>query len=169
MSNLIIGASSGLGREIAYEFARNSKNLILISRNLKDLEILKSDLEIKFKIEVNVFQLDFSDLNEVSKFILDNTKVLENIDGVLFPIGMMKENDNVKNSNDDLISIFSANFYSINFFISHILNIFEEKKDGFIVGFGSISGAIGREINVSYSSAKRALETYFESLSFFFF
>ena len=74
MSNLIIGASSGLGREIAYEFARNSKNLILISRNLKDLEILKSDLEIKFKIEVNVFQLDFSDLNEVSKFILDNTK-----------------------------------------------------------------------------------------------
>ena len=110
MSNLIIGASSGLGREIAYEFARNSKNLILISRNLKDLEILKSDLEIKFKIEVNVFQLDFSDLNEVSKFILDNTKVLENIDGVLFPIGMMKENDNVKNSNDDLISIFSANF-----------------------------------------------------------
>ena len=41
---------------------------------------------------------------------------------------MMKENDNVKNSNDDLISIFSANFYSINFFISHILNIFEEKK-----------------------------------------
>ena len=92
MSNLIIGASSGLGREIAYEFARNSKNLILISRNLKDLEILKSDLEIKFKIEVNVFQLDFSDLNEVSKFILDNTKVLENIDGVLFPIGMMIEN-----------------------------------------------------------------------------
>ena len=44
MSDLIIGASSGLGREIAYEFARNSKNLILISRNLKDLEILKSDL-----------------------------------------------------------------------------------------------------------------------------
>ena len=110
MSNLIVGASSGLGREIAYEFSKNSKNLILISRNLKDLEILKSDLEIKFKIEVNVFQLDFSDLNEVSKFILDNTKVLEKIDGVLFPIGMMKENDNIKNSSDDLISIFSANF-----------------------------------------------------------
>ena len=164
MSNLIVGASSGLGREIAYEFARNSKNLILISRNLKDLEILKSDLEIKFKIEVNVFQLDFSDLNKVSKFILDNKKVLEKIDGVLFPIGMMRENDNIKNSNDDLIGIFSANFYSINFFITHILNIFEEKKNGFIVGFGSISGAIGREINVSYSSAKRALENYFESL-----
>ena len=164
MSTLIIGASSGLGREIAYEFAKNTKNLILVSRNLKDLETLKSDLEIKFKINVSVFQLDFSDLNAVSTFISNNNEILKEIDGVLFPIGMMKENDNIKNSNDDLMSVFSANFYSINFFITNILNIFEEKNKGFIVGFGSISGAIGREVNVAYSSAKRALENYFESL-----
>ena len=39
MSNLIIGASSGLGREIAYEFARNSKNLILISTNVNCMKL----------------------------------------------------------------------------------------------------------------------------------
>ena len=43
MSNLIVGASSGLGKELAYEFAKNSKNLILISRKLSNLEFLKSD------------------------------------------------------------------------------------------------------------------------------
>ena len=69
MSNLIIGASSGLGREIASEFARNSKNLVLVSRSQKDLEILKRDLEIKYKIKVTVFQLDFSEMNQVSDFI----------------------------------------------------------------------------------------------------
>ena len=45
MSYLIVGASSGLGRDLAYEFAKNSKNLTLISRDKKDLEYLKSDIE----------------------------------------------------------------------------------------------------------------------------
>ena len=111
MSNLIIGASSGLGREIANEFARNSKNLILISRSQKDLEILKKDLEIKYKIKVTIFQLDFSEMNQVSDFISNNQEMLEQLEGVLFPIGMMKENDNVKNSKEDLVSIFMSHIH----------------------------------------------------------
>ena len=47
MSYLIVGASSGLGRDLAYEFAKNSNNLTLVSRDKKDLEYLKSDIEIK--------------------------------------------------------------------------------------------------------------------------
>ena len=43
MNYLIVGASSGLGRDLAYEFAKNSKNLTLVSRDKKDLEHLKSD------------------------------------------------------------------------------------------------------------------------------
>ena len=164
MSNLIIGASSGLGREIASEFARNSKDVILVSRSQKDLEILKSDLEIKYKIKVTVFQLDFSEMNQVSDFISNNQEMLERLEGVLFPIGMMKENDNVKISKGDLVSIFSANFYCIIFFITQILNIFEKQNKGYLVGFGSISGAIGRDVNTTYSCAKRALENFFESL-----
>ena len=36
MSNLIVGGSSGLGKEIAYEFAKKSKDIVLISRDIKD-------------------------------------------------------------------------------------------------------------------------------------
>lgn len=164
MSNLIIGASSGLGREIAYELGKSSKNLILISRDIKDLEIIRSDLEIKFKIKVNIFNLDFSKVDEVSKFINDNKEILENLDGVLFPIGMMNKKDFVKNSEKDLLSLISANFYCVAFFTNKILKIFEDKNKGYIVGFGSIAGSLGREINTGYSCAKRALESYFESL-----
>jgi NAD(P)-dependent dehydrogenase (short-subunit alcohol dehydrogenase family) len=35
---------------------------------------------------------------------------------------------------------------------------------GVIVGFGSIAAARGRSYNIAYSAAKRALESYFESL-----
>ena len=49
MSYLILGASSGLGRELAYILAKNSNDLIIISRDERDLKAIKSDLEIKFE------------------------------------------------------------------------------------------------------------------------
>ena len=41
-----------------------------------------------------------------------------------------------------------------------------KEKNSSIVGFGSVSGLIGRNLNTNYAAAKRALESYFESLAF---
>lgn len=164
MSYLIVGASSGLGRDLAYEFAKNSKNLALISRDKKDLEYLKSDIEIKYKIQVDIYDLDFSSQKNITNFISEKKNILENFEGILFPIGMMLDEDTVKNTEEKLNKLVSANFYCIANFISSILSNFEKKNKGSIVGFGSISGAIGRQVNTGYASAKKALETYFESL-----
>ena len=68
MSYLILGASSGLGRELAYILAKNSNDLIIISRDEKDLKAIKTDLEIKFKITVKYFTLDASSFDETKKF-----------------------------------------------------------------------------------------------------
>ena len=87
MSNLIVGGSSGLGKELAYEFAKKSKDIVLISRNLKDLDIIKYDIQIRYNIDVKIFQLDFSKPDEVIKFISENHGLLEKLDGALFPIG----------------------------------------------------------------------------------
>ena len=53
MTYLIIGASSGLGRELAIKFAKENCNLIIVSRDERDLIAIKSDLEIKYKIKFN--------------------------------------------------------------------------------------------------------------------
>ena len=59
MTYLIIGASSGLGRELAEEFAKNNKNLLLVSRDERDLLAIKSDLTLKYNISVDYISLDF--------------------------------------------------------------------------------------------------------------
>ncbi len=164
MSYLIAGATKGLGRDLAYEFAKNSKDLIIISRNKDDLEKLKDELEKNFDIKVLIFELDLSSQNNVKNFINENNKILNTLDGALFPVGMMDNADTIKNADSNLEKLISANFLSIVYLVNKLSKIFKEKNSGAIIGFGSVSASFGRQINTIYSSAKKALESYFESL-----
>ena len=69
MNYLILGASSGLGRDLAYIFAKNSHNLVLLSRDERDLKSLKLDLENKFQTKIDIHQIDASSKDNVNNFL----------------------------------------------------------------------------------------------------
>lgn len=164
MSYLIIGASSGLGKSLVYEFAKNKKNLIIVSRNIKDLEALKNDIENNFKVKVKILSLDLASLNNLKKKISLNNDFFNQIEGILFPIGQMNELDFIgKLEIKEMNALLSANFLSIAFIVSQYLK-FKKHKKALIIGFGSVSGYLGRKFNPYYSASKRALESFFESL-----
>ena len=165
MSYLILGASSGLGRELAYVLAKNSNDLIIISRDERDLRAIKSDLEIKFKITVKYFAVDASSFDEIKKFLYSNLNLLSEIQGILFPAGMMETKDEISNEISVSNSLIQANMGVVAYFLSKIFPIFMQKNKGVIVGFGSISSTIGRDVNTVYAASKRGLESLFESLA----
>ncbi len=165
MNYLIVGASSGLGRDLAYKFAQNSNNLILVSRDERDLKALKNDIEVKFKSKVDVHSVDCSSYDEVNNFISSNLDVFKNLDGALFPIGMISDDDTVKNKISETNKLIQANYGIVSHLVSELFEIFEQKNNGVIVGFGSISAYLGREVNTTYAASKRALESMFESLA----
>lgn len=165
MSYLIIGSSSGLGRELAYTFAEKKEDLILVARDIRDLKPIKSDLEYKFDIEVEIIELDFVLTNEIEKKLFSHQKLFYNLKGVLFPIGLMHENDDLNLSIADALKILNANYLSIGYTVNKLKEIYF-KKEFLIVGFGSVSGFLGRNLNNFYAAAKRSLESHFESLVF---
>jgi uncharacterized protein len=57
---LITGASNGIGLELAYIHAQKGGNLVLVARNLKRLEEIKSELNSKYKVNVHVIGKDLS-------------------------------------------------------------------------------------------------------------
>ena len=64
MKALITGASSGIGKCMAYELAKRNIDLILVARNKEKLENLKQELNVSVKIitldlikEKNVYKL----------------------------------------------------------------------------------------------------------------
>ena len=164
MTYLIVGASSGLGKDLAHEFAYNNNDIILISRDITDLEYLKKDIILKHKVDVKIFQVDLSSKDEVENFLKLNHKILDNLDGLLFPIALMNDEDNILISNLDSKKIVYSNFLSITIIVKEIINLNVNKNKIKIIGFGSISASKGRHINTFYSAAKKALEKYFESL-----
>ena len=165
MSYLILGASSGLGRELANVLAKNANDLIIISRDERDLKAIKFDLEIKFKIIVKYFVLDASSFSDVKVFLELNLNLLEELEGIMFPIGMIEAKDEILNDISTSNRLIQANMGSISYFLSKVLPVFLKKNKGVIVGFGSVSSAIGREVNTVYAASKRGLESLFESLA----
>ena len=165
MTYLILGATSGLGRELAYILAKNSNDLIIISRDERDLRAIKSDLEIKFRITVKYFVVDASSFDEIKKFLYSNLNLLSEIQGILFPVGMMKAKDEILNDMSVSNSLIQANMGVVAYFLSKIFPIFMRKNKGVIVGFGSVTSTIGRDVNTVYAASKRGLESLFESLA----
>ncbi len=166
MKYLIIGASSGLGRELIYKFAEEKNNLVIVSRDSRDLMSLKSDLEIKFNISVDYVALDFSSLSEIDNKLFSKKELLKNLQGVLYPIGMMFDKDNQNLDVDSANKLINSNYLSIVYSIQKLSKYLTNNGKASITGFGSVSSYLGREINIVYAGAKRALESYFESLAF---
>jgi len=166
MKYLIVGASSGLGKELAIKFARENNDLVIVSRDERDLNAIKSDLETKYEVKIDSLTLDFSSIEEINDKLLSNQNLISNLNGVIFPIGMMFNEDNSSLNLEGMKKLIYANFISIAYTIQKLKKNLIQKTDFCIIGFGSVSGFIGRGINVTYAGAKRGLESYFESLAF---
>ncbi len=66
---LITGASSGLGKEYAIQYAKAKQDLYLIARRIDRLSALKSELETQYGITVLIKQVDLSDKAQLESFI----------------------------------------------------------------------------------------------------
>ncbi|MCK5050455.1 MAG: SDR family NAD(P)-dependent oxidoreductase, partial [Candidatus Cloacimonetes bacterium] len=57
---LITGASSGIGKELAYIHAKQKNDLVIVARRQTELESLKTELEGKFGVQVKVIVKDLT-------------------------------------------------------------------------------------------------------------
>lgn len=58
---LITGASSGIGMELAYVYARNGYDLILTARRKERLEKIRNDIKKQYTVSVTIIESDLSE------------------------------------------------------------------------------------------------------------
>lgn len=164
MTWLIIGASAGLGRALAETLARDRHSLLLVSGDQRDLAALAADLEIVSGAAVRVLIHDAADHEVLARRLLESLRPDEMIEGVLFPLGAVSEEDDGSLDSVSVERLVRVNFLSVVSIVGRLLPRLLEQRRGVIVGFGSVAAVRGRGRNVTYAASKRALESYFESL-----
>ena len=153
---LITGATGGLGKEIAKEFAKNGCNLFLTGRNDEKLNSLKNELENN-QIKIDFEDADLSDADEIRKLIekakgaFSNIDILVNCAGV-FPVKLLSDS-----TIDDFENCFSVNVKAAFVLCKEFSQGMISKKWGRIVNIASSSAYAGFKNTSIYCSSKHAL------------
>lgn len=136
---LITGATSGIGRATAHEFAKYGINLILCGRRQERLETLEHDLE---KL-TDVFTLNFDvrDKKEVKKAIDSIPKEFKQIDILINNAGNAHGLDPIQQGSlDDWDAMIDINVKGLLYVSKAVIPGMTERQSGHIVNIGSSAG-----------------------------
>ena len=65
---MVTGATDGIGKAMAFEFAKQGMNVVLISRSKDKLEDTQNELKTKYpKIDVRVLAIDYSQFDSKAR------------------------------------------------------------------------------------------------------
>jgi decaprenylphospho-beta-D-erythro-pentofuranosid-2-ulose 2-reductase len=161
LSYLIVGASTGLGRALAEEYAGAGFDLVLVARDQRDIEPLAAHLRLRFGIVAIASAADLSHNNEYPFGVDGALAQVAPLRGILLPIGASDADDQIGLSDELMTRLVFTNFLNP----CRLLNaLLPRLRGGEVIGFGSVAGARGRTRNAAYAASKCALQTYFESL-----
>jgi short-subunit dehydrogenase len=164
VSTVILGASTGLGRALARQWAQAGETVWLLARSREEMEREAASLKLTRGADVRVLVVDASDAPALEAAI--RTVVLKegHVHTLLCPIGASREDDDTLLPAGAAANLLHVNMLATITAVSSCLPVMMEKGEGHIVGVGSIAAFRGRGRNAVYSAAKRGLESYFESL-----
>jgi len=165
---LITGASSGIGRATALEFARASSsiNLIITARRFEILEELKSEIQEQFKdVDVLPLKLDVGSSSEVKGFINKLEGKWKDIDVLVNNAGLVLGTDKVGDiSEEDTATMVNTNFTGLVNMTQAVLPVFKKRGKGDIINLGSIAGREGYPGGSIYCATKAAVRAFTQSL-----
>ena len=160
---LITGASSGIGKESAIEFAKKGAHIVLVSRTKEKLEQVADDLK-KFNVTTLTCQCDVSkkdQVKEMSKIVLGK---FDSIDILVNNAGFAIYGSVSDLSIDDIESQMDTNYFGMIYCIKNFLPSMLDKKSGHIVNVASVAASFGLPGIASYCASKYAMLGFSEGL-----
>jgi short-subunit dehydrogenase len=181
----ITGASSGIGRALAHEYASRSlgtKNgpsendasasrmvIGLAARRINELEILATELHQKYKVTCAIYALDVRDAEALENTATDFMQHHGTPDIVIANAGVSRGTlTEDKNDIKAFQAIFDINvmgmMHTFQPFIAAMKQAAIQGKAGQLVGIASVAGIRGLPGAGAYSASKAAVISYLESL-----
>jgi len=170
---VVTGASSGIGKSTAIEFARTSpKNLrlILTARRIDTLKEVAAQIskEVGDGVKVLPYKLDVSNPDEVRNFVGNLPEEWREIDVLVNNAGLVKGVAKAGEIEEDDINVmFSTNVTGLINMTQAILPIFKKRADGGagdIINIGSIAGREPYPGGTIYCATKAAIRSFTDAM-----
>ncbi|KAI9713552.1 MAG: hypothetical protein M1820_000934 [Bogoriella megaspora] len=170
---LITGASSGIGRSTAFEFARTSpKNLkiVLTARRVETLQQIVEDIkkEVGEGVQVLPVKMDISNPEEVRGFIDRLPEEYREIDILINNAGLVKGTAQSPNiAEDDINIVLATNVTGLINMTQEVMKVYKKRPNGGqgdIINIGSIAGRQGYPGGSIYCATKAAVQTFSDAL-----
>lgn len=161
---LLTGASRGVGRELAKEFARRHAQLLLVARSGDALQALVPELLSLGARSAAAFVGDVTDAEFRETVVGKIRKSWQGLDVLVNNAGVSAHGHFDAHDESILRRIMEVNFYAPAELTRLSLPLLLESDDALIVNIGSILGHRGMPHNSEYSASKFALRGWSEAL-----
>ncbi|API87383.1 SDR family NAD(P)-dependent oxidoreductase [Francisella uliginis] len=164
MNILIVGASRGVGKHIALNYATKGNNLILIARNEESLKEVQDKCQKTGVGSIGYFPCDVTNTKNLSD-ILQKILSKHPIDLCIYAAGITSLINN--NEFEDLYhcdKLLKTNLNGAITVTNYLLPKMLERNIGHIVYFSSLASYYGMGYSPSYCASKAGIRVYAESV-----
>ena len=157
---IVTGASSGIGRETAREFAKHGANVVLASRNREKLEAIAADIGEA----ASVVPVDVTDRLSVEALVRRTVEEYDAIDVLINNAGVGLFAPVADGNLENARHLFDVNFWGAVNCIQAVTPYMTSQRRGHIVNVSSVAGHISPPHMGMYAASKHALAALSNSL-----
>lgn len=159
----IIGASSGIGKALSIDFAKQKAKLVLSSRNINALEELKKKC-LEYTAECYVIPIDLEKNTDYKNKTEEVIQKCKSIDYLIVNGGVSQRSLIAETPLELDRKIMEINYFGNIAISKSVLPQMISQKAGHIIIVSSIVGKFGFPLRSAYSASKHALHGFYETL-----
>ena len=160
---LVTGASSGIGRALAVEYARGGAKLALCARREAELEAVAAEVRAAGGSAM-VIPLDVADVDAVGDAVRRADRELGSLDMVIANAGRGDTQLGTRLTWKDVGPVLDVNVRGAFATLVAAIPVMLAQQGGHLVGVSSLAGSRGLPTSAAYSASKAALSVFLESL-----
>jgi decaprenylphospho-beta-D-erythro-pentofuranosid-2-ulose 2-reductase len=161
---LILGATSAIAEATARILATRGDALYLVGRRADALAAIAADLKVRGASQVTTETLEANDFAAHEAMLARADATLQTVDTVLVAHGTLSDQKACERSAQLTVSELSTNGVSTIVLLTHVAQLFEQRRAGTIAVISSVAGDRGRQSNYVYGSAKALVTAFLSGL-----
>ena len=162
---IITGATRGIGKGIALEFAKQGANIAFTySRSVDEAKDLEKELS-KFGVKAKSFQSDASNYDDSHKLIESILLDFDTIDVLVNNAGITKDNLLMRMQESDFDIVINVNLKSVFNMTKAVQKTMLKQRYGSIINMSSVVGVKGNAGQTNYAASKAGIIGFSKSVA----